>query len=442
MSDKKTQQSANYTKTQIGDHKLRPETMMMSYGYDPQLSEGSVKPPVFLTSTFVFSSAEDGEEFFNVMSGRKESPDGDRAGLIYSRFNHPNAEMIEDRLALLEGAQSAAVMASGMGAISSVLFGFLRPGDVIVHSAPLYGGTETLIRGALADFGIKSVSFHDGLCEQSLRHAMEEAKTLGRIAMVFCETPSNPTNSLVDIQLVNKLIDEVEKESGHRPIFACDNTMLGPVCQRVCPQGVDLATYSLTKYIGGHSDLVAGAVCGRKDLMKKVKAMRGSMGLNLDPHTSWMISRSLETLSLRMNHATRSGETVARWIAKNPYIAAKVYHPELIEDEIYQGVYKRQCEGAGSTFAFTVDASKAEVFKFINALSLFKSAVSLGGTESLICHPASTTHSGVAKELRDKTGVSDGLVRLSIGLEHPEDLIADLDNAFSIAFGEGMKKAG
>lgn len=441
-SDNKKTTQSNYVKTKIGDHDLKPETLMMSYGYDPKLSEGSVKPPVFLTSTFVFSSAEDGEEFFNVMSGRKEAPEGDRAGLIYSRFNHPNAEMIEDRLALLEGAESAAVMASGMGAISAVLFGFLRPGDVILQSAPLYGGTETLIRGALGNFGVKTVSFANGLSEESVREAVAQAKGLGRIAMVFCETPSNPTNTLVDFDLLNKIIDEIEEESGYRPVFVCDNTMLGPVCQRVCPQGVDLATYSLTKYIGGHSDLVAGAVCGKKNLIKIVKSMRGSIGLNLDPHTCWMISRSLETLALRMNRATESGEKVARWIASNPYIAAKVYHPELIEDEKYQEVYKRQCNGAGSTFSFVVDAPKSDVFKFINALSLFKSAVSLGGSESLVCHPASTTHSGVAKELRDITGVNDGLVRLSIGLEHPDDLIVDLDNAFAQAFGAGLKKAG
>ncbi|MGH1456569.1 MAG: cystathionine gamma-synthase family protein [Alphaproteobacteria bacterium] len=442
MADNDKKLAGDYIKTKIGNHELKPESLMMSYGYDPQLSEGSVKPPVFLTSTFAYGSAEEGEEFFNIMSGRKEAPDGDRAGLIYSRFNHPNAEIIEDRMALLEGAQSAAVMASGMGAISAVLFGFLRPGDVILHSAPLYGGTETLIRGALANFGIKSVSFHDGLCEKSLTDAANKAKELGRVAMVFCETPANPTNSLVDFELLTKIMDDLESETGHRPISVCDNTMLGPVCQRVCPQGIDLATYSLTKYIGGHSDLVAGAVCGRKDLMKVVKSMRGSMGLNLDPHTCWMISRSLETLSLRMNRATDSGEKVARWIASNPYTPAKIYHPELIENEAYQAVYKRQCTGAGSTFAFTIDAPKSQVFKLINSLSLFKSAVSLGGTESLVCHPASTTHSGVAKELREITGVNDGLVRLSIGLEHPDDLIADLNNAFALAFNVDLQKAG
>lgn len=429
--DKKT---ANYKKVAIDGHALKPETLMMSYGYDPQLSEGSVKPPVFLTSTFVFSSAEEGEEFFHVMAGRKEAPEGDKGGLIYSRFNHPNAEIIEDRMAILEGSESAAVLSSGMGAISVAFFAFLRPGDVIVHSAPLYGGTETLIRGALANFGIKSVSFHDGLSETALDEAIAKAKTMGRVAMIFCETPANPTNALVDFELLIKQADAIERETGHRPLTVCDNTMLGPVCQRACPQGIDIATYSLTKYIGGHSDLVAGAVCGRSDLIKAVKGMRSSMGLNLDPHTCWMIARSLETLAVRMNRAVESGEKIARWIAQNPYVFAKVYHPELIEAEPYRSVYQRQCTGAGSTFSFVIDAPKAEMFKLINALSLFKSAVSLGGTESLVCHPASTTHSGVARELRDIAGVCDGLVRLSIGLEHPDDLISDLDHAFAAVF--------
>lgn len=420
-----------YKKSTIGDHKLKPETLMMSYGYSPELSEGSVKPPVFLTSTFVFSSAEEGEEFFHIMAGRKE---GNTGGLIYSRFNHPNAEIIEDRMALLEGSESASVLSSGMGAISAVLFGLLRPGDVILHSAPLYGGTETLIRGALAEFGIKSVSFPDGLDEDALRSAVEEAKSLGRLAMIFCETPANPTNTLVDFNLLINIIDEVEKETGYRPVSVCDNTMLGPIYQRACPQGIDLATYSLTKYIGGHSDLVAGAVCGNKTLLRKIKAMRGSMGLNLDPHTSWMISRSLETLSIRMARAAESGYKVAEWLANNPYQKADIYHPDFITDERYQAVYKRQCTGPGSTFSFVMDVPKEKSFKLINSLSLFKSAVSLGGTESLVCHPASTTHSGIAKELRELVNVNDGLIRLSIGLEHPDDLIADLENAFRITF--------
>ena len=431
----------NYKKSAIGDHKLKPESLMMSYGYDPKLSEGSVKPPVFLTSTFIFNSAEEGEEFFNVMSGRTQAENGKDAGLIYSRFNHPNAEIIEDRMALLEGSERAAVLSSGMGAISSVLFGFVRPGDVILHSSPLYGGTETLIRGALANFGIKSVSFADGLDENALNDAIEKANSLGRLAMVFFETPANPTNTLVDFEMVLKAIDKIEADTGHRPISVCDNTMLGPIYQRAVPQGIDLAVYSLTKYIGGHSDLVAGAVCGNTKLIRVIKAMRGSMGLNLDPHTCWMISRSLETLAIRMKRAAESGHKVAEWIANNPYIKADIYHPDFIKDERYRSVYKRQCTGAGSTFSFVLDVPKAQSFKLINSLSLFKSAVSLGGTESLVCHPASTTHSGIAKELRELVNVNDGLIRLSIGLEHPDDLIADLDNAFKVTFAEDLAKA-
>ncbi len=423
----------SYRKTKIGGHELKPESLMMSYGYDPVFSEGAVKPPVFLTSTFAFERAEDGEEFFNIMSGRKKAPDGED-GLIYTRFNHPNAEIIEDRLALLEDAEKAVVLSSGMGAISAALFAFLRPGDVILHSTPLYGGTETLIRNTLSEFEIKPVSFDDGLSEEKLRKTIEETKSHGRLAMIFIETPANPTNSLVDFKMVNTLLDEVEKDSGHRPLFVCDNTMLGPIFQKAVPQGVDLAIYSLTKYIGGHSDLVGGAVCGSRKLIGKVKSMRGAMGLTLDPHTCWMISRSLETLAIRMDRAAETGKKVAQWIADNSYAKAKIFHPDFIEDENYQAVYKRQCTGPGSTFSFSMDITKQQAFDLINALSLFKSAVSLGGTESLICHPASTTHSGVDKALRDKVHVTDGLLRLSIGLEHPDDLIADLKNAFESVF--------
>lgn len=424
----------NYTKKKIGDHELKPETLMMSYGYSPFFSEGSVKPPVFLTSTFAYQTPEDGEEFFHLMAGRKEAPDGDRSGLIYSRFNHPNAEIIEDRMAILEGAEAAAVMSSGMGAVSAVLFAFMQAGDVVLHSTPLYGGTETLIRGAMAKFGVKSQSFENGLDYVSMREAANKGKAMGRVAMIFVETPANPTNSLVDFALLNELADELAKEQGFRPVLACDNTMLGPVHQRVVPQGIDLAVYSLTKYIGGHSDLVAGAVCGSKARIKAVKSMRGAIGLNLDPHTSWMISRSLETLTIRMNRAAESALAVAKWIQNNPYTPVEMHHSALEQNQRYRAVYERQCTGYGSTFSFDLRAPKATAFKLINALSIFKSAVSLGGTESLVCHPASTTHSGVAKDIRDRVGVTEGLIRLSIGMEHPDDLIVDLDNAFKSTF--------
>ena len=244
----------NYKKDKIGEHKLKPETLMMSYGYDPQFSEGSVKPPVFLTSTFAYQTPEEGEEFFDIMAGRKPAPEGNVGGLIYSRFNHPNVEIIEDRLAVFEGAESAVVCSSGMGAISAILLAYLRPGDVIVQSAPLYGGTETLIRKFLPEFNIKTSEFHDGLDEAAMLASLREANSKGRVAMVFVESPANPTNSLVDFAALNRVLDTIEAETGHRPISVCDNTLMGPVFQQAVPQGIDMAMYSLTKYVGGHSD--------------------------------------------------------------------------------------------------------------------------------------------------------------------------------------------
>ena len=305
---------------------------------------------------------------------------------------------------------------------------------MIVQSAPLYGGTETLIRKFLPEFNIETGEFHDGLDEAAMLSSLREASKKGRVAMVFIESPANPTNSLVDFEALNRVLDIIEIETDHRPISVCDNTLMGPVFQQVVPQGIDMAMYSLTKYVGGHSDLVAGAVCGSSEMLRPVRATRGILGLNLDPHTSWMISRSLETLSIRMERSANSGRKVAQWIADNTYITAEVLNPDFIEDKAYQTVYKHQCSGPSSTFSFVLDVSKSDAFRLINNLSIFKSAVSLGGSESLTCHPASTTHSGVPADLREQFGVTDGLIRLSIGLEHPDDLIADLDNAFRRTF--------
>ena len=232
-------------------------------------------------------------------------------------------------------------------------------------------------------------------------------------------------------------VNAQEEKTGHRPVTVCDNTMLGPVFQKVLEHGVDLSLYSLTKYIGGHSDLVAGVVTGPDDLIKQIKATRGAMGLNLDPHTSWMVARSMETLTIRMERAASTGYKIAEWINNNPYVPVRLLHPDFVGNKEYQDIYKRQCTGPGSTFSFVIEAEHAPretIFKFLNSLQLFKLAVSLGGTESLICHPASTTHSGVSSEGRALAGVSEGLIRLSIGLEHPDDLILDLDQAMRAAF--------
>jgi methionine-gamma-lyase len=420
--------------TTLGNHQLRPETLMLTYGYDPALSEGSAKPPVFLTSTFVFRSAEEGRDYFDVVAGRKAVPEGG-AGLVYSRFNHPNSEIVEDRLAIYEGAETALVFSSGMAAIATTLLTFARPGDAILHSQPLYGGTETLLARTLTEFGIAAEGFADGMDATAINDAAERAMKRGRVSVIMLETPSNPLNSLVDLALVAGTADRIETAQGHRPMIVCDNTMLGPVFQSPLKHGVDLVVYSLTKYVGGHSDLIAGAVLGTRQNLRSIRLLRGAIGTQLDPHSCWMLGRSLETLTLRMHAAARNGEAVAAFLADHPAVTKVFFLGRDGSDTAARQVYDRQCSGPGSTFSIEIAGGQLEAFRVLNALRIFKLAVSLGGTESLASHPASTTHSGVPAELRQRIGVSDGLIRLSIGIEHADDLIADLAQALATVQG-------
>ena len=411
-------------KARKSDTGLHPETLMMSHGYDPFLSEGAVKPPVFLTSTFAFKNAEDGAAFFSAMREK----DAKQGGLIYSRFNHPNLQIAEERLALYEQGEAAAVFSSGMSAIATTIISLVGSGEVILRSQPLYGGTETLITNSLQSLGIKTASFVDGLDIDSMHSAATEAMTLGPVAMIFVETPSNPTNTLIDFELINRIADQIAAQQSKRPLIVCDNTLLGPVFQSPLVHGVDISLYSLTKYIGGHSDLVAGAAIGRKDLIDSVRSARSAFGTHLDPHSCWMIGRSLETVALRMERATENARKVARYLASHPRIK-KLHHPEYVDNAHYRATYEKQCSGPGSTFSFELVGARDTAFEFLNKLNVFKLAVSLGGTESLICHPRSTTHSAVSATLLDGLEISEALVRTSIGIEHADDLIADLDHA-------------
>lgn len=214
--------SSHSKKTHIGTRELQPETQMLNYGYDPALSEGAVKPPVFLTSTFVFNSAEEGRDFFDYVSGRREPPAGEGNGLVYSRFNHPNSEIVEDRLAIYERTDSAALFSSGMSAISTTLLTFVKPGDVILHSQPLYGGTETLLSKTFHNLGVTSVGFSDGVNEASVQAAADAAMAQGRVSVILIESPANPTNSLVDIALIKRVADKIEHQQQHRPVIACE----------------------------------------------------------------------------------------------------------------------------------------------------------------------------------------------------------------------------
>jgi methionine-gamma-lyase len=420
-------------KTHIGQHALHPETQMLNYGYDPELSEGAVKPPVFLTSTFVFKTAEEGRDFFDFVSGRREPPAGTEAGLVYSRFNHPNSEIVEDRLAVYERTESGVLFSSGMSAIATTLLTFVRPGDVILHSQPLYGGTETLLSKTFQNMGVAAVGFADGVDEDAVRIAAEQAMVKGRISVILIETPANPTNGLVDVAMVRRVAGAIRAQQNHLPIIACDNTLLGPVFQRPIEHGADISLYSLTKYVGGHSDLIAGAAFGSKTLMKQVKSLRSAIGTQLDPHSCWMLGRSLETLSIRMEKANANALAVANFLRDHPKVEKIHYLPYHDKASPSGRVFAAQCSGAGSTFSFDIRGGQPAAFKFLNALQILKLAVSLGGTESLASHPATMTHSGVPVEVRNRIGVLDSTIRLSIGIEHPDDLVADLDQALDAA---------
>ncbi|HTU66643.1 MAG TPA: cystathionine gamma-synthase family protein [Steroidobacteraceae bacterium] len=427
----------SYHKRKVGNRTLSPETQMMGYGFDPALSEGSLKPPIFLTSTFVFRNAQDGKDFFDYTSGRRQPPPGTAPGLVYSRFNNPNLEVLEDRLALWEGGESAAVFSSGMSAISTTLWAYLKPNDVLLMSEPLYGGTETLIDKTLPAFGIGAVRVADAVNREAVmagaKRALEMARQKGgRVGLLVTETPANPTNSLVDLALWREASEWLAgQQGGARPPVAVDNTFLGPVFQKPLEHGSDIVMYSLTKYVGGHSDLVAGGVIGAKALLQPVRALRSALGTQLDPNTSWMIMRSMETLALRMRAASDNAGRVAGYLAQHPKIASVNYLGFLKAGDPRAAVFAKQCKSAGSTFSFSIRGGEAEAFRMLDALQVMKLAVSLGGTETLISHPASTTHSGVAKETRDRMGVTDALIRISVGIENADDLIADLEQALA-----------
>jgi methionine-gamma-lyase len=419
----------SYHDRTVGDRPLAPETLMMGYGYSPRLSEGALKPPLFQTSTFVFETAEEGKAFFELAYGLREQRDAEEIGLIYSRINNPDLEVLEDRLAVWDEAEASLAFASGMAAISTALWAFLRPGDVLLHSEPLYGGTEYLIHNILPQFGIDRVSFLAEAGDAGFDAAAREVEASSRrLGALFIETPANPTNGLVNIVLARR-VSERFLHDGERPPVLVDNTFLGPLWQTPLVLGADLSLTSLTKYVGGHSDLIAGACSGSEARIAPVRVMRTILGTMSDPHTGWMLLRSLETLKLRMSAAATGAEAVARFLRAHPKVSAVWFLDYLPEDHTDRPVFERQCHSAGSTFSFEIAGGEAEAFKVLNALKVIKLAVSLGGTETLASHPASMTHSDIPAEERERLGITDAMIRISVGIENPGDLIADLEQA-------------
>ena len=424
-----TRRSPKPSPTRIGNHQLKPSTLMMGYGYDPALSEGSLKPPIFLTSTFVFEKAADGKRFFEGVTGKRP---GGAEGLIYSRFNGPNQEMLEDRLSMWEEAEAALTFSSGMAAIATLLLTFCSPGDVVVHSGPLYAATESLIAKILGRFGVSWVDFPSGATREEIDAAIARGKQQGRVALIYLESPANPTNALVDVEAV-AAAREAAFGPAERPPIAIDNTFLGPLWAHPLRQGADISVYSLTKYAGGHSDLVAGGLVGKKALLDQVRMLRNTIGTICDPNTAWMLLRSLETLELRMTRAGENADKVCRFLRDHPKVESVGYLGFLEEggDARQADIYRRHCTGAGSTFSLYLKGGEAEAFAFLDALKIAHLAVSLGGTETLASHPAAMTHLSVPDERKQALGITDNLVRVSIGVEDADDLIADFDQALS-----------
>jgi methionine-gamma-lyase len=411
---------------EIGGRRLKPSTLMMGYGFDPTLSEGSLKPPVFLTSTFVFENAAAGKRFFEGVTGKRP---GGAEGLVYSRFNGPNQEILEDRLSLWEDAEDALTFSSGMSAISTLLLAFVQPGDVVVHSGPLYAATETLIARILGRFGVKWLDFPAGATREEIESVLERAKGMGRVSLIYLESPANPTNALVDVEAVAAARSAVLGDE--RPPIAIDNTFLGPLWAQPLRQGADLSVYSLTKYAGGHSDLVAGGITGSRELINTIRMLRNTIGTITDPNTAWMLLRSLETLELRMTRAGENAAKVCEFLRQHPKVESVGYLGFLEggSDARQADIYRRHCTGAGSTFSLYLKGGERESFAFLDALKIAHLAVSLGGTETLASAPAAMTHLSVPDERKQALGITDNLVRISIGVEDPDDLIADFDQA-------------
>ncbi len=408
---------------------MKPESLMMSYGYKPELSEGAIKCPIFQTSTFVFKSAEEGKAFFEVAYGMREKMAGEELGLIYSRINNPDLEILENRLTLWDEAEECAIFESGMAAITTVLLEFLKPGDTVLISSPLYGGSDHFIKKVLPKFHINALTFRVGATKDEVIQLVKDSGLADTLALVYIETPANPTNDLIDIA-ASKEIAKYFSKPVKEIYLAVDNTYMGPLWQHPLKLGADLVLYSATKYIGGHSDVIAGACLGSNELIQRVKGLRTFLGNMASPNTGWLLLRSLETLKVRMDCQATNANKVAEFLNQDARVEKVYFLGNLSEkDGIAYQIKQKQCLSNGAMISFDVKGSEKEAFQFLNALRLIKLAVSLGSTESLAEHPASMTHIDVDPDLKKELGISEKMIRLSVGVEYYEDIINDIKQA-------------
>lgn len=400
---------------------LHPQTSSVSEGFDPALSVMSARPPIYPVSTYCFATAEAAAHHFEVALGKTAALPGEAASLIYARLNHPNAEMFEDALRSVErGAQAAAAFTSGMSAITTTLLTLLRPGQKVLYQRPVYGGTDHFFRHMLNEWNVDAIAVADDGWEAALA---AHAKALG---MVYLETPANPTLQMVDLGELRARIDRACSDR-HVPLVV-DNTFLGPVFQSPLEHGADAVLYSATKFLGGHSDLVAGALTTRDpEIVARVKTTRAFLGTICEPFTAWMLQRSMATLWLRMTKQSKNAAKLVPVLSAHPAVE-RVHYPTLFSGEQAR-IFHKQCRAPGSMIAVELHGGRPAAFRFLNALRVLRVAVSLGGVESLATHPRSTTASEMSDEDLRVSGVTEGLVRLSIGVEYWRDIAADLGQA-------------
>ena len=401
---------------------VRPPTAVLTRGFDPTLSVGSARPAVFRSSTYVFSSPESAERAFDLALGKALPKDGESVDLIYARLSHPNAEILEDQIVPLEpGAQASAVFNSGMAAISTLFFTLCPHGSSFVYTTPLYGGTYHLIHQMMEPLGVHGIPVRAG-DTAGIKKAIAAARNLH---LVFIETPANPILTMTDIGAAA----ELAKRHRNAPLVAVDNTFLGPTFQHPLQHGADLVVYSATKYLSGFSDLLAGFIlASNADLIAQLRGTRAILGNILQADECWMLDGRLPTVSLRMNRQSKNAQRIAETLASHPKIK-KMNYPSRFENPQQVRIRDIQCRFPGAIFSFELKGGKRAAFDFLRAIQIGRNAVSLGGVETLVCHPATTTHSELSDEDKKTFGISDALVRVSVGIEDWRDLLHDFHQA-------------
>jgi methionine-gamma-lyase len=405
-----------------GSGTLRPPTEVLTRGFDPSLSFGSARPAVFRSSTYVFATPEAAERAFSIAGDRIPAEEGKRADLIYSRISHPNAEILEDQMVPLErGAREAAVFNSGMAAIMTAFFTFARPASSIVYTIPPYGGTVRLIHEFLEPFGVTGIAVAAG----DTAGLDEAIRTAHNPSIVFIETPANPTMVMTDIRR------SAERAAEHhpKPMVMVDNTFLGPAFQHPLLLGADLVLYSATKYLSGFSDMLAGAALAKDpEIIHQMRSRRVMFGNILQPDECWMLDGRLPTVSLRMNRQSKNAQRIAEHLVGRKQIR-HIFYPTLFDNDEQIRIRLAQCDYPGGLFSLDFHGGREAAFTFLRNLKITRNAVSLGGVESLACHPKTTTHSALSADEMTKAQIGDGLVRISVGIEDWRDLLADFEQA-------------